>query len=109
MLAFTTGSTLRRGRGSGARQLGSQARLIAGSHGVLLAGLASNCATQGEANPRTVNVVAGVTARVAFSVTCVATRGRILFASDRSGTPQIHTMNSDGTGVTQLTSDTVGA
>ena len=83
--------------------------LSAGSHGVLLAGLASNCATQGEANPRTVNVVAGVTARVAFSVTCVATRGRILFASDRSGTPQIHTMNSDGTGVTQLTSDTVGA
>ena len=84
-------------------------RLSAGSHNVLLDGLSSNCATVGAANPRPVDVVGGDTAQVGFSVTCVATTGRILFASDRSGTPQIYAMNPDGTGTTQLTSDSLGA
>ncbi len=49
------------------------------------------------------------TGRCAFSVTCVATAGKVLFASDRSGTSQIYAMNPDGTGTTQLTSDSLGA
>src|SRR2546422_145356 len=47
------------------------AGLSSGSHGVLLAGLASNCGAVGAANPRSVEVVPGDTAKVAFSVTCV--------------------------------------
>lgn len=47
--------------------------LSAGSHSILLAQLAPNCAAGGGANPRPVTVVAGDTAKVAFSVTCVAT------------------------------------
>ena len=46
--------------------------LSAGSHSVLLAGLAPNCALVGAANPRPVEVVAGQTASAAFSVTCTA-------------------------------------
>ena len=60
--------------------------LSAGSHGVLLAGLASNCAAQGEANPRTVNVVAGATAQVVFSVTCVTTTGSLTVTIGTTGT-----------------------
>lgn len=60
--------------------------LTAGSHRVLLAGLASNCAAVGEVNPRTVNVVAGATAQVAFSVTCVATTGSLTVTIGTTGT-----------------------
>jgi hypothetical protein len=45
--------------------------LTAGTHSVLLGGLASNC-TPGGTNPRTVTVVAGSTVEVAFTVTCEA-------------------------------------
>src|SRR3989442_2714824 len=51
--------------------------LSAGSHSVLLAGLAPNCAPVGAANPRSVEDVAGDTARVAFTVACVATTGSL--------------------------------
>src|SRR5713226_8031778 len=51
--------------------------LSAGSHSVLLAGLAPNCAPVGAANPRAVTVIAGETARVAFTVACVATTGTL--------------------------------
>src|SRR5437870_11543953 len=44
------------------------AGLSSGSHGVLLAGLASNCGAVGAANPRPVEVVAGDTAHVTFAV-----------------------------------------
>jgi Tol biopolymer transport system component len=47
--------------------------LSAGSHSILLAELAPNCDAGAGANPRRVTVVAGDTAKVAFSVTCVAT------------------------------------
>jgi len=83
------------------------AGLSAGSHHVLLSGLAVNCAVA--ANPRPVEVVGGATAQVAFSVTCVATPGRILFVSERSGGIQIHVMNADGSAQVQLTSDSLGA
>ena len=83
------------------------AGLSAGSHHVLLSGLAVNCAVA--ANPRPVQVVGGATAQVAFSVTCVATPGRILFVSERSGGIQIHVMNADGSAQVQFTSDSLGA
>jgi Tol biopolymer transport system component len=83
--------------------------LSPGSHTLLLAGLAPNCAPTGAANPRSLVVVAGDTAHVAFTVNCVATAGRILFVSERSGTPQIYVMNPDGSGQIQLTSDSLGA
>ena len=83
------------------------AGLSAGSHHILLSGLAVNCAVA--ANPRPVAVVGGATAQVAFSVTCVATPGRILFVSERSGAIQIHVMNADGSAQVQLTSDSLGA
>jgi Tol biopolymer transport system component len=62
------------------------AALAAGSHSVLLAGLASNCAIAGAANPQTVNVVAGATAQVVFSVTCVATTGSLTVSIGTTGT-----------------------
>src|ERR1700747_813017 len=62
------------------------AGLSAGSHSVLLAGLVSNCATSGAANPRTGNVVAGATVQVAFSVTCVATTGSLKITIGTTGT-----------------------
>jgi hypothetical protein len=46
--------------------------LAAGSHTVLLGGLAANCTAAGD-NPATATVTAGQTASVAFTITCVAT------------------------------------
>jgi len=62
------------------------ARLTAGSPSVLHAGLAPNCAIAGAANPQTVNVVTGATAQVVFSVTCVATTGRLTVTIGTTGT-----------------------
>jgi len=62
------------------------AALTVGSHSVLLAGLASNCAIAGAANPQAVNVVAGATAQVVFSVACVATRGSLTVSIGTTGT-----------------------
>ncbi len=59
--------------------------LSAGSHSVLLAALASNCGAVGAANPRSVEVVAGDTARVAFAVTCVATTGSLVVTVSTTG------------------------
>jgi hypothetical protein len=56
--AIGTGATLRR------EDLG------AGNHSVELEGLAANCTVAGD-NPRTVTVVAGATATVEFTITCV--------------------------------------
>jgi len=61
------------------------AGLSAGGHSVLLGGLASNCGTFGAANPRPVDVVAGNTAQVAFSVTCVATTGSLMVTLATTG------------------------
>src|SRR3989442_11327966 len=59
--------------------------LGAGPHSVLLAGLASNCGAAGAANPRPVEVVAGDTARVAFSVACAATTGSLVVTVSTTG------------------------
>jgi len=61
------------------------AGLSPGSHGVLLAGLASNCGAVGAANPHQVEVVAGDTAHVAFPVTCVATTGAVQVSVTTTG------------------------
>jgi len=50
--------------------------LSAGSHTVLLAGAAANCAIDGS-NPRSIVIQAGRTTQVVFSVTCVATSGSL--------------------------------
>ena len=52
--------------------ISSIAGLAPGSHSIGLTGLAANCQVSGE-NPRTVTVLAGGTAQVAFAVTCTTT------------------------------------
>src|SRR5713101_4302875 len=59
--------------------------LSPGSHSVLLAGFASNCGAVGATNPRSVEVVAGDTALVAFSVTCAATTGSLVVTVSTTG------------------------
>lgn len=77
--------------------------LSAGSHSVLLAGIAATCTTLDAPNPRTVDVVAGATAPVAFSVTCIGPNGRIVFQSTRpGGTPDLLVMDPDGGNVQTL-------
>ena len=59
-------------------------RLTDGEHQVQLAGLASNCSTQGE-NPQSVTVRSGSTTSASFSVRCNATSGSIEVATSTSG------------------------
>ncbi len=72
--------------GSGNRPIGASAtvtvgNISAGQHSVQLRGLASNCSVTGT-NPLGVAVQAGETARVSFSVTCVATVGSLRITID---------------------------
>jgi Tol biopolymer transport system component len=55
-----------------------------GSHTVRLGGLAANCTVEGD-NPRNVNVSAGSTATVAYTVTCNATTGSIRVTASTTG------------------------
>jgi Tol biopolymer transport system component len=69
-----------------------------GTHTVLLAGLALNC-TVSEANPQTVTVTPGDTAKVAFTVTCAPTTGSLVITSITSGAspdPDGYTILLDG-------------
>lgn len=59
--------------------------LAVGSHSVLLGGNAANCAIAG-ANPRPVSIQAGDTARVGFSVTCVANAATLVVKVSTTGT-----------------------
>ncbi len=75
------------------------AGLSAGSHSVLLAGLASNCGIVAASNPRTAHVVAGATAQVAFSVACIATTGSLTVTISTTGTdldPDGYSLSVDG-------------
>src|SRR6266511_818954 len=75
--------------------------LKAGDHSMALSGVAANCAVNGD-NPRTVNVSAGGTALLTFSVTCVLS-GRIVFQSTPpGGTPDLLVMDPDGNNVRTL-------
>jgi hypothetical protein len=72
--------------GSGNRPIGASAtvtvgNISAGQHSVELRGLASNCSVTGT-NPLGVAVQAGETARISFSVTCVATVGSLRITID---------------------------
>ncbi|HEX6433618.1 MAG TPA: hypothetical protein VFZ87_05235, partial [Gemmatimonadales bacterium] len=60
-------------------------RLPDGEHTLELAGLASNCAAEGD-NPRTVTIRAGATANTAFAVTCGPTSGSIEIGATVTGT-----------------------
>jgi hypothetical protein len=73
--------------------------LSAGSHTVVLSGLASNCTTD---NTQTVTVSAGATARAAFAVTCqaVPTTGSVTVSTATTGSdidPDGYTATLDGT------------
>ncbi len=59
-------------------------RLAEGRHTVELSGIAANCALGGE-NPRSVNVVSGATATVAFGITCSAGTGSIQVVTTTTG------------------------
>jgi Tol biopolymer transport system component len=74
-----------------------------GDHSVLLTDVAANCAVDGD-NPRTVTVSNGQQASVAFQVSCFATgTGRILFASDRTGTSHLYSVRENGSNIIDLT------
>ncbi|HEX6967055.1 MAG TPA: hypothetical protein VF166_14780 [Gemmatimonadaceae bacterium] len=79
-----------------------------GSHSVALGGIASNCTV--DKNPQNVGVQAGATAQVTFNVTCTASSGggarTLAFESDKAGNFDIYSIKEDGTGLTQLTTDT---
>src|SRR2546430_13158213 len=77
----------------------SLAGLNAGGHSVTLYGLATNCTLNG-VNTRAVEVIAGDTVVVAFSVGCIAT-SKIAFVSNRDGNWHIYVTNAER--VTRLT------
>ncbi len=79
--------------------------LTAGSHDVELGGVAQHCTIDGS-HARAVNVTAGDTATVPFTVAC--TDGKILFYSNRQGADgdanfELYTIAPDGSGLHQLT------
>ena len=71
--------------------------LSSGTHTVTLGGIATNCASSG-ANPRSVNVVAGDTAQLAFAVSCTAitTTGALQVTTVTTGVA----LDADGYAVT---------
>jgi TolB protein len=77
-----------------------------GRHGVLLAGIASNCLLDGE-NPRVVEVASLATTALALQVACrVPVSDQILFSSDRSTVfpfSHVYRMRADGSEVVDLT------
>jgi Big-like domain-containing protein/WD40 repeat protein len=75
-----------------------------GSHTVKLSGLGANCSVLGT-NPRLASVASGASVTVGFAVTCLTTLVTQL-AFVRDG--QIYLVNSDGTGVVQLTKTGAG-
>jgi PKD domain-containing protein len=72
--------------------------LAAGSHSVVLSGVASNCTVSG-GNTQTVNVPSGGTATTAFSVSCTATTGNLTVTTSTTGSsldPDGYTVTVDG-------------
>jgi len=72
--------------------------LAAGSHSVVLSGVAANCTVSG-GNTQTVNVPAGGTATSAFSVSCSATTGNLTVNTNTTGSsldPDGYTVTLDG-------------
>jgi len=74
--------------------------LSEGSHEVSVQKAASNC----ESPSTSGSVVAGDTTAVSLSVQCAASfRDKIVFYSERSGSPGVYTMNPDGSNPQELT------
>jgi hypothetical protein len=72
--------------------------LAAGSHSVVLSGIATNCTVSG-GNTQTVNVPLGGTATAAFSVSCTATTGNLSVTTSTTGSsldPDGYTATVDG-------------
>ena len=77
-----------------------------GDHTAELSGLQKNC-TPGSST-QSVTVTAGDTTSMSFDVSCEAALfDRIVFVSNRGGDANLYVMNTDGSGQTQLTSDTI--
>jgi hypothetical protein len=77
--------------GGNAQPIGANARvsvagLAPGSHSIQLQGAAPNCTITGD-NPLAATVTAGATARVAFSITCVAATGSLAVTTSVTGGP----------------------
>jgi Tol biopolymer transport system component len=74
-----------------------------GSHTVTLGGTAFNCAVA-SGNPRSVGVVAGVTADISFAITCTAPAltGKFAFMRPLEGKQQIYVMHGDGSSPTRV-------
>src|SRR5881394_1219506 len=72
--------------------------LSAGSHGVVLSGVAGNCTVSG-GNTQTVNVPSGGTASTTFAVSCSATTGNLTVSTSTTGSsldPDGYTVKVDG-------------
>src|SRR5436189_5382617 len=72
--------------------------LAAGSHSVVLSGVAGNCRVSG-GNTQTVNVPSGGTATVAYSVTCATPPGDLTVTTSTGGSsldPDAYTVTVDG-------------
>jgi PKD domain len=72
--------------------------LSAGSHNVVLSGVAGNCTVSG-GNTQTVNVPTGGTASTTFTVSCAATTGNLTVSTSTTGSsldPDGYTVTVDG-------------
>jgi WD40 repeat protein len=78
------------------------AGLLPGTYRLTLTGIAENCAGVG-APARDVLVSSRATTTVALDVAC-APATRVAFVSERDGNSEIYAVNSNGTGLTRLTS-----
>jgi TolB protein len=78
--------------------------LPVGDHQVTLQNVASNCTVAGQ-NPRTVPVTAGSVTPTTFDVAC-GPPAMVLFESDRDGDLEVYQISPDGTGLTQMTTNT---
>jgi Tol biopolymer transport system component len=77
-----------------------------GSHSVTLAGLAPNCHVQSD-NPVQVEVTLGASVTAAFVVSCLGDSQVIAFTANAPGLLAAFVVSPDGSGLTQLTPDTL--
>ena len=78
--------------------------LIPGDHAVELTEVAANCDVRGS-TVQTFTVPKGGTVVVAFDIVCAPVT-RLAFASDVDGNEEIYAINSNGSGMSRLTSNT---
>ena len=79
------------------------AAVSVGRQNVELDGVSLNCFVSGT-NPLAVSVVANQTLEITFNVSCIAPGGeQLAFNTGRDGNVEIYLMNSDGTGLVNLT------